>query len=368
MWIWFGLGAFAAYILMRSKQKRWTRQGEACRGFVRGAAVDYTLDLIKVKSTVLMRVGVAMPSTITFVIQRENWFSRLLRRLWIGREVDTALPSFDLEFEIQSESAQLGPWLRESSAARQAIKSLFDKQVSSITAYQGQLFLDMTVDLAYAENPSLQTELALLLTTITQANPPEASAKASVFLLWKRAWPPMLWAYTWAVTAMLTYLSAVFYTYPAMIDSGEWRFWIRLGAIALSPLPIWLAARWMKDSLVARMVLTEFIFVGTAGLIFGAPTILERANIDFASGPIHTVELSIVGFEKKRRGKYSDYFLDLEPFAPESRAKARLEVTRAVYEYFYRFDAPRVRVHWQMGALGQPIILSEPELVAQPKS
>jgi hypothetical protein len=371
MWIWFGIGAFAAYLLMRSKQKRWSRKGQASRGFVRGIAVDYSLDHIKLKSSVLMRVGVAMPSNIAFVIQRENWFSRLLRNFWIGREVDTDLPSFDREFEIQCESALLGPWLQQSSAARGAIKSLFDKEIYSITAYQGQLFLDMNLDQADAENPSLQTELAALLNTIAQSKPPDASPKASNFSLLKRAWPPMLWAYTWAAIAMVAYYVPAFYAYPAMINSGDWRFWIRLGALALSPIIIWLAARWMRDSLVARIVLTEFIFVGTLGFVFGAPIVVERVNIDFATGAQHSIESSVLGFETKtRRGRQRnrEYFLDLEPFAPGNSGPARLKVSGAIFRSIRDADSPRIIVQWQMGALGQPIVISEPVLVTLPES
>jgi hypothetical protein len=367
MWIFFGIGGVAAYLLMRSKHKHWIRQGELCSGFFRGTAVNFSLHKRKQKSVALMRVGVAMPSSITFAIYRENWFSRLLRRLWIGREVDTGLAGFDLEFEIQCESALVGPWLRQSLAARQAITSLFEKHVSSIIAYQGQLFLDMKIGQTEAEYPSLQSELALLLTTIAQSNPPEGNAEASTFSLWKRAWLPMLWAYSWAATAIVALLGSAYYTYPAMIDSGEWRFWIRLGALAISPIPIWFAARWMRDSLVARIVLTEFIFVGTAGFVFGAPILAERANIDFASGPASAVELSVLGAQTKRHRRHSEYFLDLEPFASGRREPARLEVSRASYESVRTVTLPRVTVHWQMGALGQPIVISEPILVRPPR-
>ena len=46
MWLWLGIGSIAAYVLMRSKEKRWTRSGKPQSGHFRGVEVRYDLDQI----------------------------------------------------------------------------------------------------------------------------------------------------------------------------------------------------------------------------------------------------------------------------------------------------------------------------------
>jgi hypothetical protein len=360
MWLWLGIGSIAAYVLMRSKEKRWTRSGEPQRGHFRGVDVRYDLDQIKLKSTVLTRVGVPLPSGVEFTIAREGLIARLLRRLGIGREVDTGLSGFDFEFEIQSEYPQVGAWLGQSPSVRKVIKALFDKGIGSLSANSGQLYLDMVVPVADAYDPRAQSELAVMLTAIAESGVPAGESRVSV---WQRAWPPMLWAYAWAIIAALMYLSSAYHNFPALIDAQDWRWHATLVAMAIAPVILWLAACWMRDSILARIVLVEFAIVGTAGFVFGAPLVAERANIELASGSSHAVQVAVRSLYRERQRKHTDFYLILEPFLPGETMPVRVEVDRSTHVAIEAVANPIVSFEWRTGALGQPIVVAKPVLV-----
>lgn len=264
MWIAIGIGGVTAYLLMRLRQKDWEFSGEPRSGFHAGQALRYAVRETPLKHGVRLRVGVELAPGVEFRIAREGLLSRLLRRARVGREVQTGLANFDDRYEVQSEDARLGPWLRESTEARTAITQLFNRGCSRIVAHRGHLWAEGTVKQSGALAAHAAAAMAASVQQLADSAPPARSPREiETASLWSRAWLPMLWSYGWLGFALFALLDAMTSSYPLTVEAYEWGKTASGYALLLSPVLIWLAARWMRDSMMARVVLVEFILVGS---------------------------------------------------------------------------------------------------------
>jgi len=364
MWIWIGIGGVAAYVLARSREKSWDWEGESRQAEYCGKPVPHIVHETKAKAHIRLRVGVRMPAGIEFRIAREGTLSRLLRKARIGREVETGLANFDHSYEVQSEDPRIGKWLRESAPARTVIGRLFGKSVNELVAYGGRMWVEMTLPRSDSMQAYTATQIAAALLEIRATDPPaRAASQVQGAALWSRAWLPMLWTYGWATVAFVTYLGSAFFEYPATVDSTQWRMLVSGIALAVSPFIIWLAARWMRDSIMARLVLGEFITIGTIGFVIGAGIVAERGNIELAWSPIQTSQVEVTARTSTRWRRHTDHFLLLSPLEPGANGHAKVKVGRSLYETLGSKPSAQVLVRWRVGAFGQPIVVEEPKLV-----
>jgi|GEM_PF-1695950 len=367
MWIWIGIGGAAAYLLTRSREKSWDWDGESRQARYCGKPVPHRVHETKTKNHIHLRVAVRIPTGIEFRIGRESMLSRLLRRAGIGREVQTGLAGFDDTYEVQSEDPRIGNWLRESAPARKVIGRLFGKSVSELIAHNGRMWVEMTLPRSETMKAYAATQIAAALIELRMTQPPARAARAvNAAAIWSRAWLPMMWTYGWAVAAAVTFFGVVFIQYPQPVDAFQWRLKVSGIALALSPMCIWLAARWLRDSIMARIVLAEFITVGTFSFALGAGYIAERGNIEMARAPIQTAQVEVRDYSKHRHTRSTTYFLHVEPFAPDATANAKFKVSGALYQAVQRNSAQKIALRWRVGAFGQPIVVEEPRLDPMP--
>jgi len=364
MWIWIGIGGVAAYVLARSREKSWNWQGESREAEFCGKPVPHSVHETKTKESVRLKVGVRMPVDIEFRIAREGMLSRLLRKARIGREVETGLANFDDTYEVQSEDPRIGKWLRESLPARTIIGRLFGKSVTELIAHGGRMWVEMTVPRSDTMQAYTATQIASSLLELRATEPPaRIGSGRSGATLWSRAWLPMLWTYGWATIAFVSYLGSAFFQYPTTVDSTPWRMFVSGIALLVSPLAIWLAARWLRDSIMARLVLGEFIVIGTIGFVVGAGFVAERGNIELAWSPIQTSLVEVTARTSKRWRRHTDYFLVLAPFVPGETKPAKVKVPGTLYQTLGTDPTTQVEVKWRVGAFGQPIVAEAPRSV-----
>lgn len=367
MWVWIGIGGVAAYVLARSREKSWDWEGESRDSQYCGKSVPHMVHETIVKDHVRLQIGVRIPAGIEFRISREGMLSRFLRNAGIGREVHTGLASFDHTFEVQSEDPRIGRWLRESAPARKVIERLFAKPVAALIAHGGRMWVEMTVPRSDTMQAYTATQTAAALLEICATDPPARPvSQVRGAALWSRAWLPMLWTYGWATVALVTYLGSAFFEYPTTVDSTQWRRYVSAIALALSPVVIWLAARWMRDSIMARLVLGEFITIGTLGFVIGAGIVAERGNIELAWSPIQTSQVEVIDRTRSRWLRQISYFLVVAPFEPGATEFAWIRVGRSLYNAESVGPTTWVELRWRVGAFGQPIVVEEPRLVAKP--
>ncbi|MGQ0799863.1 MAG: hypothetical protein ACT4NL_07095 [Pseudomarimonas sp.] len=364
MWIWIGIGGVAAYVLARSREKSWDWEGESREAEFCGKPVPHIVHETKTKESVRLKVGVRIPADIEFRIAREGTLSRLLRQAKVGREVETGLANFDDTYEVQSEDPRIGQWLRESAPARTLIGRLFGKSVTELIAHGGRLWVEMSLPRSDTMQAYAVTQIASSLLELRATEPPaRIGSGRNGAALWSRAWLPMVWTYGWATVAIVTYLGSAFFQYPTTVDSLQWRVFVSGLALLLSPVAIWLAARWLRDSIMARLVLGEFIVIGTIGFVFGAGVLAERGNIEMAWSPIQTSQVEVTARTSKRWRRHTEYFLFLTPFVPGETEPAKVKVDTTLYQTLGTDPTTQVVVKWRVGALGQPIVVEAPSLV-----
>lgn len=363
MWIWIGIGGAAAYTFARLRQKAWDFAGEPRAGQHAGQSVQYAVRERGLKHGVELAVGVPIAAGVEFRIAREGLFSGLLRRAGIGREVSTGLADFDRSYEIQSEDARLGRWLRDSPSARQAIAYLFGRRVRRLVAHRGWLWTEFVAERSGPQATRAATAMAATLVKLVAAQPPARPGReVDGVSLWSRAWLPMLWTYGWTSAALLGIAGHAVgqADYPATVNALSWGKQVAACALMLSPLTIWLAARWLRDSIMARIVLGEFILVGTLGFMVGTGVLAVHGNSGLASSPIETSEVSLIGHEVRPRRGGVDHFLVFAPFAPGENAPARIQVGADLHRHASRGGHKRFELRWRMGAFGQPVVVEAP--------
>ncbi len=363
MWIWLGIGGVAAYVLARSRERSWVFEGEPRRGSYAGESVQYELRQTAMKRGVNLRIGVPVPIGVEFRVAREGWLSRLLRRAGIGREVATGMARFDDAFEVQSEDARIGSWLRDSAPARGAINHIFSLRVSALIAHGGRMWAEIWLEKAGPQAESKSIAIAAMLQQIAMEAPPARTrGEIQRVSVWSRAWLPMLWTYGWTVAAFTAFFGGLFShaTYPSTVNALSWATQISLCALMLSPVLIWLAARWMRDSIVARIVLGEFILVGTAGFVIGAGLLALSGNTELATAPIQTSRVELLRTETVRNRGSADYYLVLSPFAPGATTPAKIKVNSDDYRRVAGKAGQELEVRWRIGAFGQPVVVEAP--------
>ncbi len=367
MLIWLGIGGVAAYVLARSRERSWVFEGEPRSGSYAGESFQYELDKTAMKRGVKLRVGVPVPIGVVFRVARESQLSRLLRRAGIGREVATGIAGFDDAFEVQSEDARIGSWLRHSAPARGAINHMFNMRVSALLAHGGRMWAEMWLEKSGSHAEGKAVAIAAMLQRVAAEAPPARTpGEIQRVSVWSRAWLPMLWTYGWTVAAFTASFGGLFSIaqYPSTVNAFSWATQVSLYALMLSPVLIWMAARWMRDSIAARIVLGEFIFVGTAGFVVGAGLLALSGNTQLATAPIQTSQVELLHTEVVRKRGGPDHYVVLSPFAPGATKPAKVRVFTDDYRKIERKGpqvGPKVlEVRWRIGAFGQPIVVEAP--------
>lgn len=362
MWIWLGLSGIGAYLVARSTARRWKFTGEPRIGAVHGKQFAYELETRTQKRTRVDRIAVPMADGVEFRIAREGSFARFLHRIGVGREIETGLASFDDDYEIQSADPQLGAWLRDSMHARTFIGRLFTSLgVAEIVAHRGRLMTGLTATDEGVASDAKARRIAQALTELAACDPPQRPTyETHALKLWGRAMPVMLWTYGWALAAAMLWLANAFEVYPSTVNANE--FALRLGTITAlaTPLVLYAAARWMRDSTVARLVLFELLLIGTPAFVIGGTLAGIRANTDWASGPTHQQQTSISYVDRTRHRRSSTYYLVVKPWS-DLGPEARFQVQQATYQNAKGGD--RVEIVWREGALGQPIVVQAPTIL-----
>lgn len=364
MWIWLGLSGIGAWLVARSQAREWEFSGEPRRGSVGDEPFAYEIATTMRKQVRIDRVAVAVPDGVEFRVARETSFGRFLHRIGIGREIETGVVRFDNRFEIQSEDRRLGPWLRESTTARESIIELFEMGVREVVAHRGRIFVTLSGKDEGASNDARAWRAARVLNRLAACEPPRRPVyEIDSLHLWPRAMPVMMWSYGWATLAAILWLVNSEGSYPITVNSTDFALRMALYALLASPLAFYAAARWLRDSTLARLVLFEFVLIGMPAFVIGSALAGQRANEDWANGPILKVETRVLAKDRVRKRRGSHFYLIVEPWrdlGPGARFRVRYDIFDQVRQ------GDRLEIAWRPGALGQPVVVQPPRIVAAP--
>ncbi len=366
--IWLGLVAvIGAYFLWLNHRRLYDFEGESAQ-FVAddGSVQRYELSERNVgKTGIVRKIGVHLPQQLQFDIAREDFLSRLLESVGIGREILTRDSRFDRTYTVQSEDARVALWIRGAKEARTAVDTLFRDDAHRVVAYAGRIWVE--IHRPKDRTPASRVEIARianLLVQIVASVPASVRGNGAPDNWWARAVLPLAISNGALALSIAFFFRHAFHPFPAHLNMPQVYLKMAPFVFLISLALLWFGAWWLKDSSRARVVLAELLLVGTPSLMFAGLSLAGEINMNFARGAAEVREAEVISTEVKRGRRSRSYYVYLEPLAADQNGAMRLKVSSFAYEAAR--TNPALRVRWQRGAFGFPFVLEEPQAVRAP--
>jgi hypothetical protein len=368
----FGLGLvafFAAFFLAMTLRREYAFKG-ALQKVNRPdqPSFDVEVDYKTHKQSYSQRIGIRGAKAVSLRVEDEGTVSRFLKKIGVGRDILCGDPLLDHRLVIESDDPRVARWLKTDPQALEALHRIFALRPQKLVAFQGRLWLLFKGQIAQADQSfDFVTRVALALRALVDRVPSQLVGEHGDNLA-KNAKAMLLLALSMAtaIAAAVSGLAHVTQHFPQHVTPASLYFGVLPFAIASGLLLLWIAARWMRDSARARVVLLELSTVGLIGFIVLFLIMAGRANVAFASEPAvqEVVELQGVYSRRGRKGGTS-YYVRLSEMASGKIPATEFKIG---YEDHHRLlNKGTARVEWQLGALGQYVLLTVPEPEPEPE-
>lgn len=299
-----------------------------------------------------------------FRVRHLEEYTRQLRALRETGNVRTGDGAFDHRYELQCDDPALVAWLAGSDEARRHLDALLrDFRYRQVTLEGSRLRLTARIDVPDLETISTAARHLVALAALL----PDGHAPSPVAASLDRLVTRLRWAAAVTVTFALilgtaVYVDAMLRPFPQHAAPSVV---FALGALAGLPL-VWALRRqinrWLSASSRAPTLRSELGWSLYVSILAMSAIAAQQINLRIPGSEVYTEETGarrILGESEVRLGRLGPGAIPVRVWYVDPAYARQIEAasTRA---------HARVRVEWQYGLLGQPLILREPELLRDP--
>ncbi|WP_421694764.1 hypothetical protein [Aestuariivirga sp.] len=306
-------------------------------------------------------IGLVQQGGIPFVIRRERWYHRLLKKLGIASEISAGHETFDRTFFITTNFPGHLEQLLASKELQAAVRKLFDLPVKSLHATRRRIWCTLWYKDLHKSDEELAGHLTLLKDISAASQASFARERAPAAWRW-RGGAALLFIALQAGVLMFGLLGS----FPAYFD---WAQTVNTYSLAVTGLAAGVIAAILWTSFIivvfsespwTSWVLADFVLFGFLGFVLSGMVVLREVNV-MAPQPAATVYLQPVvekicvlqcKMGRRRRARRLSYTFHTDSdCAPQRREEIRLSkiasepicASSAWFDYSLRVK------HWQQG-------------------